>query len=221
MSEMRSMIGHAAALTTRDVVGGLLLAAAAGGVFDALATPLPVLPRRIFSVAIAMAVLFQAMNLWSRDMARLAGQPGAQPIGTAGALLLAVLFGTVGFALGMTEPFVVGRAASQGVQIHQVYMILFITATLLIAAAGTFTLGRGLCGNRLAVRLAMGSGIAAATAFLAVALTMDAVGWRVGAPDAAKRATMVVVTTLGLIAAGIAAGAVIGVKFTRTRTVPP
>jgi len=214
------MIGRAAALTTRDVVGGLLLAAAAGGVFDALATPLPVLPRRILSVAIAMAVLFQAMNLWSRDMARLGGRPGARPIGTAGALLLAVLFGAVGFALGMTEPFIVGRAASQGVQIHQVYMILFVTATLLIATAGTFTLGRGLHGNRFAVRLGMGSGIGAATAFLTVALTMDAIGWRVGAPDAAKRATMVVVTALGLIAAGIAAGAVVGIMLTQTRKIP-
>lgn len=216
---MRPVIIRAAALTTRDVVGGLLLAAAAGGAIDALGAPLPVFPRRTLSVAMAMAVLFQAMNLWGRDMTRLAGQPGAGAISRGGALFLAVLFGTIGLVLGVTEPFVVGRAALRGMQIHEVYVLLFVTATLLVATAGTFTLGRGLYGNRFTAKLALGSGIAAAAAFLAVALTMDAIGWRVGAPDAARRATMVVVTTLGLIAAGIAAGAVVGIMLSQTQQV--
>lgn len=214
------MILRAAAFTARDIVGGLLLAVGAGGVFDTLAARLPVLPvfpRRILAAAIAMAVLFQAMNLWGRDMTRLAGQPGAPVINRGAALFLTVLFVTIGFVLGVTEPFVVGRAALRGVQVHEVYMLLFVTATWLIAAAGTYTLGRGLYGNMFAVKLGIGSGIAAAAAFLTVALTMDALGWRVGAPDAAKRATMVVVTTLGLLAAGVAAGAVVGMMLGQTQ----
>ncbi len=213
------MIVRAAALTTRDVVGGLLIAAAAGGVVDALGTPLPILPRRIFSVLTAIAVLFHAMKLWARDMNRLAGQPETATISRASALFLAILFGLVGLVLGATEPFVVGRAALRGVLIHQVYMILFVTSTLLLATAGTFIVGRSLHGNAFAARLGMGSGFAAAAAFLLVALTMDALGWRVGAPRAAERATMVVVTTLGLVTAGIAAGVVIGTMLTQTKRV--
>lgn len=215
--DARSMIVRASALTTRDVVGGLLVAAAAGGVIDTLGTPLPILLRRTLSVATAIAVLFQAMKFWGRDMTRLAGQAGVGGISRAGALVLAILFGTIGLVLGVTEPFVVGRAALRGFQIHQVYMVLFVTATLLIATAGTFTLGRGLRGNSFASRLGLPSGIVAAAAFLAVALAMDAIGWRVGAPRAAERATMVVVTTLGLIAAGIAAGSVIGFMLSQTQ----
>lgn len=211
------MIARVTAVTVRDVVGGLLLGVIAGGVVDTLASPLHILPRRILSVATAVAVLFQAMKMWSRDITRLAGQPGAGAIGSAGAGFLALLIGCVALTLGMTEPMVVGRAASRGLEIHEVYMLLFVPATLLIAAAGAFTLGRGLHGNGFAARLGMGSGIAAAVAFLAVALIMDATGWRVGAPNAARRATMVIVTTLGLLAAGTAAGAVIGIMLTRAR----
>lgn len=213
------MIIRAAALTTRDFVGGLLLAAGAGGVFDALATRLPVLPvlpRRILAVVIAIVVLFHAMRLWGYDMARLAHQPRAGAISRAGASFLAAVIGMTGFVLGVTEPFVVGRAAMRGTQIHEVYMLLFVTATWVVATAATYTLGRGLHGNMFAAKLGVVCGIAAAAAFLMVVLTMDAVGWRVGAPGAAKRATMVVVTTLGLLAAGVAGGAILGIVLGQT-----
>jgi hypothetical protein len=220
IDEMRPIIIRAAALTTRDIAGGLLLAAGAGTVFDALATPLPVLPvlpRRILAAAIAIVVLFQAMKLWGRDMTRLAHQSGPGAISRGGAFFLAVLIGMTGFMLGVTEPFVVGRAALRGMQIHEVYMLLFVTVAWLVPTAGTYTLGRGLYRNGFATKLAAGSGIAAAAAFLAVALTMDALGWRVGAPGAAKRATMIVVTTLGLLAASAVAGGVVGMMISRVQ----
>ena len=206
------MIIRVAALTTRDVVGGLVVAVAAGSAADALAF-LPILPRRILAVAIAVTVLAQAFNLWGRDITRLMDRTGTSAITRSGTWLLAVLFTIIALVLGLTEPFLVGRAASRGLQIHELYMLLFVTATLMLAAAGTFVLGRGLRGTTFGTRLGAVSGIAAAVAFFAVALTMDTLGWRVGAPGASKRATMVVVTLTGLLVAAIACGAVVGIML--------
>jgi hypothetical protein len=72
---------------------------------------------------------------------------------------------------------------------------------LVIAGVGALALGTGLYRAAFGLRLAIPAGLAAAAAFLAVDLLMDAVGWRVGAPDAGRRATMVVVTAIGLLAA--------------------
>lgn len=206
------MIIRAAALTSRDVVGGLVVAVAAGSAADALAF-LPILPRRVLAVAIAVTVLAQAFKLWGRDIAQLMDLTGTSVITRGGTWLLAVLFAVVALVLGLTEPFLVGRAASRGMQIHELYMMLFVTATLVLAAAGTFTLGRGLRGTAFGARLGAASGFAAAAAFFAVVVTMDTLGWRVGAPEASKRATMVVVTSAGLLAAGIASGAVVGITL--------
>jgi hypothetical protein len=59
-------------------------------------------------------------------------------------------------------------------------------------------------------RIALTTGAASALAFLIVYLAMDAAGWRVGSPGAARRATMLVVTALGSLSATIAAGAALG-----------
>ena len=66
-------------------------------------------------------------------------------------------------------------------------------------------------------RFAIVVGICAALAFLIVDLSMDAIGWRVGAPDAGRRATMLVVTLLSVIAAALSAGGAIGWIMQRPR----
>jgi hypothetical protein len=214
------MIIRAAALTTRDVVGGLFVAIAAAGAVEALAF-VPILPRRILAVGLTVAVFAQALNLWSRDITRLMGRTGTTVITRGGTWLLAVLFTMIAFVLGLTEPFLVGRAASRGMQIHELYLLLFVTATLMFAAAGTFTLGRGLRGAAFGARLGAASGIVAAAAFFVVAITLDTLGWRVGAPGASKRATMVVVTLTGLLVAAIASGAVVGIMLRRSQREKP
>ena len=50
---------------------------------------------------------------------------------------------------------------------------------------------------------------------------MDALGWRVGAPHAAERGTMLVVTALAAAAAAVAAGTAIGQGLLRQRVVAP
>jgi hypothetical protein len=118
------------------------------------------------------------------------------------------------------EPMVVRRGARSGLDIRVVYALLFVPATLLIAGIGAFALGFGLYRAAFGMRLAIAAGGAAAAAFLTVDLLMDAFGWRVGAPDAGRRATMVVVTALGLVAAAIGAGGAIGALLPRSVTRP-
>ena len=99
--------------------------------------------------------------------------------------------------------------------IHLVYRLLFIPAAFVVAAAGAFALGCGLRDARLGASLAAWAGLGAASAFLLINLLMDALGWRVGAPHAAERATMLVVSLLSATAAAIAAGATIGERLWR------
>jgi hypothetical protein len=54
------------------------------------------------------------------------------------------------------------------------------------------------------------AGAAAALAFLAANLLMESRGWVVGAPGAAERNTMIAVLLVGMIAAALAGGAVLG-----------
>ena len=101
-----------------------------------------------------------------------------------------------GAILAAVEPTVVARATRAGYSIHFVYSMLFVPMTGIVAGIGAFALGVGLDGRRLGARLGVTAGAAALVAFLAVDLLMYAFGWRVGAPNAARRATMLVVTLL-------------------------
>jgi len=49
---------------------------------------------------------------------------------------------------------------------------------------------------------------------------MESLGWIVGAPNAAARATMLTVMSLGNIAAALAGGAVLGRSLSRLRNRP-
>ncbi|MGH2605892.1 MAG: hypothetical protein ACRDG5_04815, partial [Anaerolineales bacterium] len=69
--------------------------------------------------------------------------------------------------------------------------------------------GRG----RMALRSALSCGLAGAGAFLGANLILDLLGWRVGAPGAAEKATMLTVLSLGSLAASFAGGGILGVSL--------
>ena len=95
--------------------------------------------------------------------------------------------------------------------IHIVYGMLFVPAAFFVAAASAWIVGVGLRRTAGEQRtLALTTGLSAAGAYCLVYLLMDLAGWKVGAPDAGKRATMLVVTGLGSLAAALAGGAAIG-----------
>jgi hypothetical protein len=203
----------AAAITARDLIGGLVIAVALGSLTDKL--PLPLVPRRVLDGVVALSITFLAARTWGRDMATLAKAPEPHVTGKLTALSVGPAIIAAGAVLAAVEPSVVERATRAGYSVHFVHAMLFVPVTGIVAAIGAFALGVGLVGRRFGVRLAANAGLAALLTFLAVDLLMYALGWRVGAPNAARRATMLVVTVLGASAAAIAAGAAIGAILQR------
>jgi hypothetical protein len=206
--QTRSLIAPASGITVRDLLGGLIVGVGIGALVDTL--PIPLIPRRGLAGAATLAATFIAAWMWGRDMTRLAEGVETRVVGRWTALAFGPAIIGVGALLAAIEPTVVQRGARAGLAVHGVYTLLFVPATAFVSAVGSFALGRGLIDARFGLRLAGVAASAAATAFLAVDLVMYAFGWRVGSPNAARRATMLVVTALGALAAAAAAGAAIG-----------
>jgi len=204
----------AAAITARDLIGGIVIAVALGSLADAL--PLPLVARRVFDGVVALCVTLLAGKLWGRDMATLAHVPTPHATARLTALSVGPAILAAGAILAAIEPAAVARATQAGYSIHFVYSVLFVPVAGIVAAVGAFALGVGLNGRALASRRAANAGAAALLTFLAVDLLMYALGWRVGAPNAARRATMLVVTALSASAAAVAAGGAIGARLGRS-----
>jgi hypothetical protein len=203
-----------AGVTARDLIGGLVIGFAVGSLVEGMASPLPILLRRTLAALAAATVASIAGRIWARHVAQLVGAFVPHHLTRTGVTLGAT---TVLIALGLAalEPGLIAGAAARQISVHVVYTVAFVPATALIAAIGAFALGLALQGSRLGVRLSLVAGLSAAVAFLLSALTMDTLGWRVGAPRAAERATMLVVTVVGATAAAILAGAAIGYVLAR------
>jgi hypothetical protein len=200
--------------TVRDLVGGLLTGAALGAMIDGLGKSAPT-TARVLAILVAGTVVGISVRMWGHDIARLDDGRDSGAAGWTTAMALAPVIIIVAAALGTLEPVLVERGARNGLAIHVVYALLFVAATLLIAGVGAFALGSGMHGAAFGLQLAAVAGVAAAVGFLAVVLAMNALGWQVGAPDAGRRATMVVVTSLGLIVAASTAGGAIGAMLPR------
>lgn len=210
----RSNAVRSAMFTVRDLVGGLLTGAALGAMIDGLGKSAPT-TARVLAILVAGTVVGISVRMWGHDIARLDDGRDSGAAGWTTAMALAPVIIIVAAALGTLEPVLVERGARNGLAIHVVYALLFVAATLLIAGVGAFALGSGMHGAAFGLQLAAVAGVAAAVGFLAVVLAMNALGWQVGAPDAGRRATMVVVTSLGLIVAASTAGGAIGAMLPR------
>lgn len=206
-----NLVRGSAALTVACIVGGIVGAVALGSAVD-------VVVRRYSSDIVAasvaapfaLAVIIFAAREWGRRMSTAAGIGDPVRTGKSTMLLVALPFILVGSLLSPLEPPAVRMAGEHSLPIHAAYMALFVPATLIVAGIGGFGLGRGMRDNALGSRFAVVAAPVAALAFLLVAGFMYLIGWRVGSPDAARRATMLVVTTVSTIGAALAAGAGIG-----------
>lgn len=146
--------------------------------------------------------------LWGRAVARVAGAHAPRvaahaALGFGASLVLAVM------ALTGIETALLAHAQAGGaVPMHLAFAALFPAATGVVVLATVLAAGLGArVGAGRALRAAGRCALAATAVFLAVAVAMDAAGWRVGAPDAEARFTMVVVTIAGLLLATAVAGA--------------
>ena len=216
MRAQRDAIIPAAAITARDLIGGIVIAVALGALADAL--PLPLVPRRVIDGVVALCVTLAAGRLWGKDLATLAHASDPTVAAKLTALSVGPAIIAAGAILAAIEPVAVARATRAGYSIHFVYSMLFVPVTGIVAAVGAFALGVGIEGRRFATRMALNAGVVALVMFLAVDLLMYALGWRVGAPNAGRRATMLVVTVLSASAAAVAAGAAIGAMLRPSAT---
>ncbi len=148
--------------------------------------------------------------LWGRAMARVAQARDAKRMMWAGALGYGPTVVLAGIGLTVLENLIVEQRRGPALPIHVVFTLLFVPAAFVVATVGALALGIGLKRRGLSVRLALGSGLAAGITFFVIDRLLDALGWRVGAPGAAERATMLTVMLTGNVAASVAAGALIG-----------
>lgn len=197
-------------LTTSRIVGALIVGVAIGATINATTSFLVAWVRTALAAIAAVIVIIAGAYSWGRSIARLATLNDERRIARTTAAIIAPGIVIIGLILSTLEPVLVARGALIGMSIHAVYALVFVAATLIIAGLGGFALGIGARDIALAGRLSAASGFAAAAAFFVVSVVMYALGWRVGAPDAGRRATMLVVTALGATAAALSAGAAIG-----------
>lgn len=200
----------AAVRTAVYLIGGVVAAVAIGSGIDRLLTRHSLVIGRGLAALVALATFGVAARLWGRRIAELSGVGDPARAGASAAVYVGIPLIAVAAGLGPLEPAAVRIASGWGLPIHAAYVGLFVPATLIVTAIGTFGLGRGLRDNQLGRLLAARAAPAAAACFLIAAALMYAIGWRIGEPDAARRATMLVVTAVSIIAAALASGAMIG-----------
>lgn len=213
---MTPLVRGAAWRTATFLVGGLALAVGLGAAVDG-AMPFHGLVQHVLPAVITLGGVSAVGAGWGRAMGRLAGANRLRQLSWAGALGFGLAVLVVGIVLSVLESLLVERGGAGTTPTFIVYRVLFVPATVLVAGAGGAALGIGLGERALARRLGTAAALAAGVAFLAVNVAMDLLGWRVGAPEAAKRATMVTVTLLGSLAAALAAGGAIGAVLARRR----
>lgn len=144
------------------------------------------------------------------------GRHAPNPDGRKAAFSGVLGFGPISFlmvvGLGMLEPKIV-EWVGPGIPIHRLFTILFTTSALLITGISVMVAVRMIGFNRSPIQLGLRAALAAAGAFLAVNLAMEASGWVVGAPGAGSRATMLVVMFFGNLAAAVAAGGLLALDL--------
>lgn len=184
------------------LLGDLVFFGLPGHMQDAAKVSLAALPTLLCVIA--------GGALWGRAMSRVAQARDVKRMMWAGALGYGPTVVLVGIGLTVLENLIVEQRRGPDLPIHDVFTLLFVPAAFVVGTLGALALGIGLKRTGLSARLALGSGLAAAITFFVIDRLLDALGWRVGAPGAAERATMLTVMLTGNVAASVAAGAVIG-----------
>lgn len=205
-----------ALLTAVTLVGGLLVGVLGGAlVFEALPETLGEPVRIGVSALVALVPTFGAAAVWARAMSALAGVRSPKAV-IAGAAGYGVTVIAVAGALAAVETAVIEHSPL-ALPIHVVFTILFVPAAAVIAGVAAAALGAALGGPGMAWRVGPLAAAGAAAAFLLVNVTLHELGWVVGAPRAAERATMLVVTFSGNLAAALTAGGLVGWRLASSR----
>jgi hypothetical protein len=206
-------------LTVLTLFGGLVVGLAAGDLVFHLIPGSSLEDVKLGHAAIAAVPALVGFLMggaaWGVQMGRLAGNTETRRLSAAGMLGFGPITIVLAAGLGLAEPAIVGYFGGHGLPIYRVFTLLFVTSALIIAGASAWAIGLALGYPKLALALCWQVGLTAALTFLVVNLTMESLGWVIGAPNAAERATMVTVLAVGNIAAAITGGAMMGLKLSR------
>ena len=201
-----------AAVTMLGLIGSLVIGFMVGSVTSgALEGRLPESLAHIVAALVASASALSGSALWGVGMSRLARFPASWRVAWAGMLGFVPITLLLSMALQAAEPIVF----QVSLPVHRLFTLLFVPAAFLIAATSSLVLAWALGSGRAAPILALRVGVTAALAFLAVDLGMEALGWQIGGPGAAERATMLTVLFASNLGAALAGGALLGLILTR------
>ena len=208
-------------LTGLTLFGGLLVGLAVGDLVFHLIPGSSLEDVKLGHAAIAalpaLVGFLAGGAAWGVQMGRLAGNTEPRRLSLAGMLGFGPITILLAVGLGLLEPAIVGYLGARGQPIYRVFTLLFVPSAFIIAGVSAWVIGRGIGNPKLARILFWQVGLAAAMTFMIVNLVMESLGWVIGAPNAAERATMVTVLALGIITAAITGGAVMGWILTRWR----
>jgi hypothetical protein len=153
--------------------------------------------------------LSAAFFLWIAPMLIMIGIAGL----TTGGLGFALPFITTVFSLSMAEAIVTAGRISM--PLHILFALLFNGGMLFTSSLHGLAHGIALKNSRVMVQLALASGVGGMLGFGLVNLVMDSIGLRVGAPNAAQTATVLMTMILGNIVGSFSGGAALGYVFAK------
>jgi hypothetical protein len=199
-----------AALTVLVLGGGLITSFMVGfATFQTLSGRVPGALTFTLALLVFSAIMLLSSTLWGVGMARLAQVQAPRRATWAGSLGFVPITLLLIFGLQAAEPIIFRT----NLPLHRVFTTLFVPSAGLIAGTSTLALGWALGWGRAAPGLALRVGLTAGLAFLAVNLAMEGLGWQVGGPGAAERATMLTVLLVSNLGAALAGGAVLGMTI--------
>lgn len=205
----------AAIITGMNLSGGMLLGIAGGIAISSVPLHLPRIDENLVAGVFAIVLLFLGGRRWISRILRLTGFQPQPRHGLIGGLGFAGAIIGAGLSLSGLERILVELGLGPDLPIHVLFTLLFVPATFIVVALVSFILGASIRSARAGLSLAIRSAPVGALAFLLANVGMDRIGYRVGAPGAEERATMITVLLTASLAASLGGGAALGSALAR------
>lgn len=169
--------------------------------------------RILLALVPALACTLLGGALWGRLVGRTHSSEEVWSHTRAGALGYGPPVLAVGALLGSAEVLLI-ESGKVPLPTHHLFLLLFVPAAFVVAAIGAWGQLRD---HRRRLLASFRTGLAGGLAFGLTTLGMDALGWRVGAPGAVERNTMITVLAVGAAAAAFLGGAVLSLQLSSPR----